>query len=136
MDNLKAILSNHAKSKEGTEGHYPGCPEQGWTNTHQEYAEGWKGHLEEFLNPMTCPRYRRQCGVSGEMESISVAEVTEVVGELCSGKTAGVDEIHPQNAKGTGCVWAVMTDMPAQYLNMNDGDCLLVSAHMCSGNCI
>ncbi len=42
---------------------------------------------------------------SGEASLISLAEVSEVVKKLLSGKAPGVDEIHPEMLKALDIVW-------------------------------
>ncbi|KAL7857954.1 hypothetical protein AOLI_G00180560 [Acnodon oligacanthus] len=67
----------------------------GETLTSSEDIVGrWKEHFEELLNPEA----------SGVSSSISLVEVTEVVGKLFSGKALGVDEIRPEMLKALDIV--------------------------------
>ena len=69
----------------------------------------WKEHFEELLNPTnTSSGEEAESEASGEAPLISLAEVTEVVKQLFSGKAPGVDEIRPEMLKAldsVGLLW-------------------------------
>lgn len=71
---------------------------------------------------------------SGETSLISLAEVSEVVQRLLSGKVPGVDEIHLEmDAEGSGHCWTVMADTPLQC-HMEVGDRVCGLAHRDGGS--
>lgn len=57
-----------------------------------------KEHFEELLNPTDMLEQ------SGGSEPISIAEVTQVVGELLNDRASGVDEIRPEMLKALDVV--------------------------------
>ena len=63
-----------------------------WTG---DIVERWKEHFEELRNPTNMSSVED----SGVASPISLAEVSQVVKKLLSGKTPGLDEIHPETQK-------------------------------------
>ena len=65
----------------------------------------WKEHFEDLLNPTGMSSLEEaELHDSGEVSPISLAEVSEVVKKLLSGKALGVYENHPEMLKALDIV--------------------------------
>ncbi|CAM2113412.1 unnamed protein product [Caretta caretta] len=80
----------------------------------EEIVERWKEHFGDILNPIDPPPFQEAAlETSGEIGSISDAEVNMAMKCLHSGKVSGVNEIRPEMLKALDC-WGAVVNMPLQ----------------------